>query len=49
MIVYFKNGDCALKVYDVKCNKHGYPHFLVYYLGQWRYISAKYFSPMDRW
>lgn len=33
-------------VYDVKRDKHGYPHFLIFWRGQWRYVSAKHFKPM---
>lgn len=49
MIVFHKDSASALKVFDVKRDEQGYPHFLVYYKNQWRYISAKHFTPMDRW
>ena len=32
-------------VYDVKRDKNGYPHFLVYKDGQWVYLTAKIFEP----
>lgn len=32
-------------VYDVKRDKNGYPHFLVYKDGQWVYLTAKLFEP----
>lgn len=32
-------------VYDVKRDKNGYPHFLVYKDGQWIYLTAKLFEP----
>jgi hypothetical protein len=31
-------------VCNVRDDKRGYPHFLVYIDNQWRYISAKYFK-----
>lgn len=34
-------------VYGVNDDNNGYPHFLVYLDRQWRYISAKYFSPFE--
>jgi hypothetical protein len=34
-------------VYNVRDNKSGYPHFLLYIGRQWRYISAKYFIPIE--
>lgn len=33
-------------VYDVKRDRHGYPHFLIFWRGQWKYVSAKHFKPM---
>lgn len=38
--------EYMVPVYDVKRDKHGFPHFLVFWRGQWRYISAKHFKPM---
>lgn len=32
-------------VYDVRRDKNGYPHFLVYKDGQWVYLTAKLFEP----
>lgn len=34
-------------VYNVRDDKKGYPHFLVCIDNQWRYISAKYFNPVE--
>ena len=34
-------------VYNVRDDKCGYPHFLLYIGRQWRYISAKYFIPLE--
>jgi len=41
MIVFDKKTDAAVKVYNVINDKHGYPHFLIYEDGQWKYKSAK--------
>lgn len=37
----------SLKVYNVRDDKNGYPHFLIYENGEWKYVSAKYFVPND--
>ena len=37
----------AYTVYNVRDDKNGYPHFLLYIGGQWRYISAKNFVPIE--
>lgn len=34
-------------VYNVRDNRVGYPHFLIYINHQWRYISAKNFVPAE--
>lgn len=34
-------------VYNVRDDKTGYPHFLIYINRQWRYISAKHFMPVE--
>lgn len=36
-----------IKVYNVRDDKNGYPHFLIYENGEWKYVSAKYFVPND--
>lgn len=40
------DGEQVVKVFDIKNNKNGYPHFLIYYNKQWKYVSAKYFVPL---
>ena len=35
----------SYKVYDIKYDKNGYPHFLIYKNKQWIIISAKNFEP----
>lgn len=37
----------SIKVYSVRDDKNGYPHFLIYENGEWKYVSAKYFVPND--
>lgn len=36
-----------IPVFDVRNDKNGYPHFLVYMGGEWRYESAKMFEPLS--
>lgn len=37
----------SIKVYNVRDDKNGYPHFLIYENGEWKYVSAKHFVPDD--
>lgn len=34
-------------VYNIRDDKNGYPHFLIYIDNQWKYISAKHFIPLE--
>ena len=34
-------------VFNVRDDKNGYPHFLIYEDKQWKYVSAKHFLPYD--
>lgn len=36
-----------VNVYSVRDDKNGYPHFLIYENGEWKYVSAKHFVPID--
>ena len=36
-----------VKVYAICNNKNGYPHFLIYEDNQWKWKSAKHFTPED--
>lgn len=36
-----------VKVYNVRDDKNGYPQFLIYENGEWKYMSAKYFAPSN--
>lgn len=47
-VVILKKTDDIKSVYDVKIDKAGYPHFLIYDNGQWKYISAKHFEPVGK-
>lgn len=35
-----------ITVYDIKNDKNGYPHFLIYENNEWKYVSAKHFIPV---
>ncbi len=37
----------SVKVFNVRDDKNGYPHFLIYENGEWKYVSAKHFVPDD--
>jgi len=37
----------SIKVYNVREDKNGYPYFLIYENGEWKYVSAKHFTPDD--
>lgn len=34
-------------VYNVRNDKTGYPHFLIYKINAWVYVSAKHFKPYE--
>ena len=36
-----------VKVYAIRNDKNGYPHFLIYEDNQWKWKSAKHFTPED--
>ncbi len=47
-VEYDNNSGISLspvKVYNVRDDMNGYPHFLIYENGEWKYVSAKYFAP----
>ena len=49
-VEYDNNSGISLssvEVYNVRDDKNGYPHFLIYENGEWKYVSAKYFIPND--
>ena len=44
-----KETEEVYNVYDIKYDKCGYPHFVIYKKGQWQIKSAKYFKPNVWW
>lgn len=45
-----ENGDLVqplYKVHNVRDDGNGYPQFLIFEDGQWKYKSAKYFIPVE--
>lgn len=44
---YYLPMEDYVTVYSVRDDNKGYPHFLVYFDNQWRYINAKYFKPVE--
>lgn len=44
-VVKKEDHSVIRKVYDVRNDNCGYPHFLIYENGEWKYVSAKYFVP----
>lgn len=41
-----KKDSIVVPVYAIRDDKKGYPHFLIYTDGQWKYESAKHFEPV---
>lgn len=48
MVIIHKKTGVRYMVFDIK-NKKGYPYFLIYKNKEWKYISAKNFTPFDKW
>lgn len=49
-VEYDNNSGISLssvKVYNVRDDKNGFPHFLIYENGEWKYVSVKHFVPDD--
>jgi hypothetical protein len=44
--VKFKENEKEYKVFNVKNDTKGYPHFLIYEDRQWLWKSAKHFTPV---
>lgn len=47
MFVMDKRNGKYYEVYNIRCDKNGYPHFLIYRNNQWEYAKAKHFVPME--
>lgn len=45
LCLWYKKGCEYVDVYDITYDTSGYPHFLIYYDGQWRREKAKHFMP----
>lgn len=43
--VFHKNKQREYEVYNIRDDKTGYPHFLIFQDGRWVYQSAKHFVP----
>lgn len=45
--VWKKNDECLTrtKVFAVRDDKNGYPHFLIFENNEWKYVKAKHFVP----
>ena len=42
-----KLDNIPVDVYDIRDDKNGYPHFLIYEDNEWKYVKAKHFVPID--
>lgn len=45
-MVFDKEKQKIYKVYAIRDDSKGYPHFLIYDNSQWLYVSAKHFRPL---
>lgn len=49
-VIYYDKANNAyinkVMVFNIRNDKNGYPYFLIYYEGQWKYVSAKYCVPL---
>lgn len=43
--VKHKETNITYFVYSVRNDKNGYPQFLIYDSGSWKWLSAKHFEP----
>lgn len=42
-----KRNDKLYKVWSIRNDSTGFPHFLIYDTGAWKWQSAKYFTPIE--
>ena len=47
LVLVNKDNNKIYDIYDIKYDKAGYPHFLIYKDNQWISMSAKHFRPAD--
>lgn len=40
-----KSDDVLFRVYAVRDDQCGYPHFLIFENNEWKYVKAKHFVP----
>lgn len=47
-LIYTKKNGEKVKVrsYNIRDDKNGFPHFLVFIDNEWKYVSAKYCRPI---
>lgn len=45
--LYDKQQSAWVNIYNVRDDKNGYPHFLIYENDQWKYKSAKHFADYE--
>lgn len=46
VVLYRHRSGRTFQVYSVRNDSHGYPHFLIYVDGQWKWVSAKHCKPV---
>ena len=47
MKIFCKLDNKLHEVYSIRCDKVGFPQFLIYINHEWKWISAKNFTPID--
>ena len=47
MKIFCKLDNKLHEVYKIRCDKVGFPQFLIYITHGWRWLSAKNFTPME--
>lgn len=41
--------DDEVLIFDIRNDSNGYPQFLIYINGEWKYRSAKYYIPIEEY
>ena len=47
MKIFCKLDNKLHEVYSIRCDKVGFPQFLIYIARGWKWLSAKNFTPME--